>query len=1020
MLYRRNIESNLDPQLFARPTSEYRGAPFWAWNCALNSDLLVRQIDYLKEMGFGGFHMHPRTGMSTPYLSDEFMGLVKTCVEKARKENMLAWLYDEARYPSGAAGGLVTRDPAFRARNLLFTPGPFEGDLGIGGRLLARYEIILNDDGCLCRYRILENEDTGDGPVWYAYLEVAKNNSWYNNQAYVNTLDKAAIDKFIEVTYETYKKAVGEDFGGVIPAIFTDEPQFIHKTALGFATDQKPVRLPWTDDLPETFFAAYGIQLLPALPELIWELPDGQISRTRYRYHDHVAQRFTEAFADNCGAWCSQNGLALTGHMMEEPTLGRQTAALGEAMRSYRGFDLPGIDMLFDNREYNTAKQAQSAARQFGREGVMSELYGVTNWDFDLRGHKLQGDWQAALGVTVRVPHLSWVSMAGEAKRDYPASIGYQSPWYKEYDKIETHFARLNTALTRGTPHVRIGVIHPVESYWLHWGPTEQTAALREKLETRFENLTEWLIFGQLDFDFISESLLPEQCAAGGAPLKVGEMAYDAIIVPGCQTLRGTTLERLKPFKDAGGQLIILGEYPQYADAGAPDGQLDFLLDIPLTSFEKQPVLQALEGVREIDIRDAGGARTGHLVTQIRRDGENRWLFIAAGKRPEHMDLIAPKTCRIHVSGQWAAQQYDTMTGEIRPLTCTYPGADTAFVHTLFTQDSLLVLLSPGKVETTAREGAEAPPLHRGEGFLETVPVFLSEPNALLLDLAEYAFDDGPFQPADEILRIDNKFRRQLNLPGRLAAIAQPWAVPPETPSHRIRLRFTFESDVPVTGAKLALETAEQTLINLNGRRVTAVADGWYVDEAIQTVPLPDIPAGMVTLEMEAPFGRHTNLEWCYLLGDFGVKVSGFKKTLTAPVRELTFGSIVHQKLPFYGGNILYRLRIESGGGDVTVQAPFYRGACIGVTLDGQRVGTILFDPYSYTFKDLAPGPHEVGLLLFGNRVNGFGPLHNCDRSWKWHGPDAWLTHNDQWSYEYNLKDIGILKTPTVVGINCV
>ena len=57
----------------------------------------------------------------------------------------------------------------------------------------------------------------------------------------------------------------------------------------------------------------------------------------------------------------------------------------------------------------------------------MSELYGVTSWSFDFRRHKLQGDWQAALGITLRVPHLSWVSMKGEAKRDYPASINYQS-----------------------------------------------------------------------------------------------------------------------------------------------------------------------------------------------------------------------------------------------------------------------------------------------------------------------------------------------------------------------------------------------------------------------------------------------------------------------------------------------------------------------------------------------------------------------------------------------------------------
>lgn len=77
---------------------------------------------------------------------------------------------------------------------------------------------------------------------------------------------------------------------------------------------------------------------------------------------------------------------------------------------------------------------------------------------------------QMGLGVTVRVPHLSWVSMKGEAKRDYPASIGYQSPWWKDYAYVEDHFARVCTALTRGKPVVRVGVIHPIESYWLHWG----------------------------------------------------------------------------------------------------------------------------------------------------------------------------------------------------------------------------------------------------------------------------------------------------------------------------------------------------------------------------------------------------------------------------------------------------------------------------------------------------------------------------------------------------------------------
>ena len=128
----------------------------------------------------------------------------------------------------------------------------------------------------------------------------------------------------------------------------------------------------------------------------------------------------------------------------------------------------------------------------------MSEIYGVTNWDFDFRSHKLAGDWQAALGVTTRVHHLNWVSMEGEAKRDYPAPIGYQSTWYKEYPMIEDHFSRLNTALTRGKPHVRVAVIHPVESYWLHWGPKEQTQLIRDELDEKFRNLADWLLFGHM------------------------------------------------------------------------------------------------------------------------------------------------------------------------------------------------------------------------------------------------------------------------------------------------------------------------------------------------------------------------------------------------------------------------------------------------------------------------------------------------------------------------------------------
>jgi hypothetical protein len=50
---------------FKNPPSEYRGTPFWAWNNRLSAEELVWQIGQLKKMGFGGFHMHVRTGRAT-------------------------------------------------------------------------------------------------------------------------------------------------------------------------------------------------------------------------------------------------------------------------------------------------------------------------------------------------------------------------------------------------------------------------------------------------------------------------------------------------------------------------------------------------------------------------------------------------------------------------------------------------------------------------------------------------------------------------------------------------------------------------------------------------------------------------------------------------------------------------------------------------------------------------------------------------------------------------------------------
>ncbi len=1023
MLYKKNSELTLSAELFKNPTAEYRGTPFWAWNTDLNQQELDRQIEIFNKMGLGGFHMHVRTGMSTEYLSDNFMSLIKGCTDKAKSLNMLSWLYDEDRWPSGAAGGLVTKDYSCRARCLLLTTVPcdnkeLEADeidaRSLGGRngkghLICCYDVILDNDGNLKEYRKIDENEEAKGTKWYAYLKIHSNSSWYNNQSYADTLNPKAIKRFLDITHERYKEVMGDEFDKTIPAIFTDEPQFTRVDNLNepFSTDD--VVVPWTDDIPETFKKEYGYDILDYLPELYWELPEGKISKTRYYYHDHICERFTEAFADQIGDWCRENSISLTGHMMEEPSLRSQTRALGEAMRSYRSFGIPGIDMLCASFEFTTAKQTQSAVHQYGKEAMLSELYGVTGWDYDFRGYKLHGDWQAALGVTVRVPHLSWVAMGGEAKRDYPASISYQSPWWKEWSYLEDHFARVNTLMTRGKPCVKVGVIHPVESYWLHFGPESQTADYREAMDERFKSVTDWLIKGSIDFNFISESLIPELCSVDGKALVTGKMKYDAVVVPGCETLRSSTLDILEKYSAAGGKIIFMGDAPKYCDSLESDRGKALYEKSTVIPYTREAVLSALEENRILSIRDKSGELTDGFTYQLRIDNDGLNIFISRCKEPDNKNTVVKNDVVIEIKGEYSPVLYDSITGDIYAIPCRYENGSTVIEKTLYDYDSLLLKLKPGKSEI--KEAASEEKQYSVIDIPDEVEYRLSDENVLLIDMCEFAVDGGEFHEKEEILRLDNIARKEIGIRERGGQVAQPWSVPKEIPCHSVTLRYTFESEIDYSGAHLAIEKPEEAKITFNGCEVKNDVDGWYVDKDIKTVKLPDIKKGINTLSVTIPLGNRTNTEWMYILGSFGVEINGQNIKVKELAKKIKFGTITNQGLPFYGGTVTYIIPFK-GNGNYRVKATKYAGALISVSLDGKDAGKIVYPPYETDFT-AESGEHTLEITLYGNRQNSFGPVHRTIMN-GWIGPGAWRTSGDEWSYDYVLRNVGIMEKPVI------
>lgn len=108
------------------------------------------------------------------------------------------------------------------------------------------------------------------------------------------------MQKFIDITYEAYKAAVGDRFGESVPAIFTDEPQVVRRRYMSHALEKQPTTLPWTHTLLESFNEKYGYDLLDFLPELIWTLENEKVSKVKYHYNDYIAELFAQCFSDQC------------------------------------------------------------------------------------------------------------------------------------------------------------------------------------------------------------------------------------------------------------------------------------------------------------------------------------------------------------------------------------------------------------------------------------------------------------------------------------------------------------------------------------------------------------------------------------------------------------------------------------------------------------------------------------------------------------------------------------------------
>jgi hypothetical protein len=1026
-------------ETFEAPGSAYRGAPFWAWNGRLEPEELRRQIRLMHRMGLGGFFMHSRVGLDTAYLSEAWLECVDACIDEATQLDMRAWLYDEDRWPSGAAGGLVTRKPEFRRRyvemDVVARPAGAKRD----GETLAVFAARVKGRTVADARRLPRGRTPGHlarGESLLVFRVVAEPcSSWYNDQAYLDTLSHAAVREFIRVTHETYRRRCGAQFGKRIPGIFTDEPNIGHGQAS------------WTGALPRVFKARYGYDLLDHLPELFLDPADGSMSRARYHYHDCITHLFVDAFARQIGEWCDRNAMLHTGHLLAEDSLASQTAVAGGAMRFYEYMQAPGMDLLTQYwRVYDTAKQVSSAARQFGRHWRLSETYGCTGWDFPFAGHKALGDWQVALGITLRCQHLAWYTMEGEAKRDYPAGIFYQSPWWELYGKVEDYFARILAVMTRGSEVRDILVVHPIESMWTLFRRGDAAIPKRDGYARTLAALRDTLLAANLDFDYGDEEIMSRHARvsrdASGPVLRVGRAAYRVVVVPPLRTVRASTLKLLERFRRRGGTVIFAGAAPGHVDA-LPSGDAAALAARCVAAPPSGPRLARAAGAggRRISIVDATGREIAATLHLLREDRDAAYLFVvntgytAAQLRRLDMneDLrVSQRTAafpdvRVRGLDGFAGRplELDPDSGAVLGAKARRRGKGWEIRTDLPALGSRLFVIPRAAARSVppprpTRRTVRSRPLTR-----KAWPVTLTEPNVLVLDRPESRIGTGRPRPVQEILRVDFAVRDALGIPRRGGRMVQPWARPRRKNPRAtdVELVYRFAADALPSGELfLALERPDTFTAEVNGHALCMDAEcGWWCDRSLRRIPVDPafLRTGANTVRLRCRYDEnHPGLEIAYLLGEFGVCVTGTEVTLTAPPRTLRIGNWVKQGLPFYSGSVAYETMLRpklKRGERIVLRVPRYAGVAVRVLANGTEAGVIAWEPNEI---DLTPRLDGEALRLrievIGSRRNSHGPLHLADPSPVWTGPAQYVTTGEEWSEDYRLAPMGLLAAPVL------
>ncbi|WP_418823065.1 glycosyl hydrolase [Parabacteroides johnsonii] len=995
---------------FKNVPNKYRTVPFWVWNYKVTRSEIDRMLVDFKEKGFGGVFVHPRYGMITEYLSDEWFELYEYTLQRAEELGLDVWLYDENAYPSGFAGGLL---PSQMPES--YTQG--QGLLPIQVTFLPDnyadyFVILLERDGYYQDITAIASNFLNKKGNFYLYKKTyypentQPSRAWYAGFCYTDLLLPGVTDKFIEITMSGYEKRFSNKFGKSIKGIFSDEINI--RSSGGFR---------WTPDLFKAFNEKYGYDLKEHLPSL--HLAVGEWKKVRYDYSKLLLDLFVDRWAKPWYEYCLEHNLIWTGHYWEQTWPGIEQVPDNMAMNAWQ--QMPGIDMLSNTFEeektssmfgnVRVVKEAKSVANQMGRERLLCEAYGGGGWSMNFKDFKRHSDWLNVMGVNFINQHLSHMSFLGVRKYDWPPMFSSIAPWWNDYKCLNEYLARMSFVMTLGQQKNEILVFEPTTTTWMyaqHIG--NDGNGIARKIGNAFQHLVTEFSKRQFEYDLGCEHIIAQNGRVDSGYFIVGECSYSTIVIPEhVENMDSICFYLLKDFVQQGGKLVsfsiptcINGKKSKeivqlFKDkrivylSNLWDEQLTSLLSSPVVSFIKQ------EG--------------GNLFHHRRKYQDGELLLLTNSSLSEKTNFS------INVKGK-SVVELDAFSGEIYTFPHKKENENLIISGAIEPAGSLILYIN---CENGISDKRKIKLMNgRKNKSLDQVTVKRLRDNVLIIDYLDLIQNDSTWSNQYFFDANFEVFRRAGFKDGnpwfRAVQFKQDIINRDVSSAQGFSTIYSFEilNDLTdLSSLKLLCEQGNMYDISINGHSLE-IKGVPYLDKDFILFPIGAyLHTGMNKIEISVSrFNVEAEIEPIYIMGDFAVVKKNNKWVISGTQNINNLGSIKENGAPFYPWEMCYvkSYQIESKRNSYYVSVPKWKGSLVQVWVNGVKAGIVFVEPYCLDITDfIKTGKNNIEIRVVGGMDNFIGPHHN--RGSGSTPPWDWQKHSgDDRADGYILSDYGLFE----------